>query len=94
MDAVPLFPSQVAVMVAVPVARPAITPLLAADATLGLLDDHVIVRPVSGVPAASLTVAWSIALNPRVTVAFTGVTTTEATGSTEAVPLLRTAGAV
>jgi len=50
------------------------------DATLPLLLDQVIVRPVSTAPAASFAVAWKLVLNPIVDAALDGVTTTEATG--------------
>jgi len=52
----PLFPSLVAVMVAVPMEMPLTNPLAATLATAELLLDHVNVRPVSTLPAASLTV--------------------------------------
>jgi hypothetical protein len=58
-DAVPSFPSLVAVIVAVPTATPVTTPpaTVAKDV---LLDDHVTIRSVTTVPFTSFTVAVSV----------------------------------
>src|SRR5207253_8509760 len=56
-DEVPLFPSLVAVIVAVPGVTPETSPLLLTAATDVLELDHVTVRPESGFPLASLGVA-------------------------------------
>ena len=75
----PALPSAVALMVAEPAATPVTRPLVDTVARLGSLVDHVIVRPVSGVPAASFATAIrrSVSVGPIVTAA--GVTITEAT---------------
>src|SRR5207249_6805256 len=58
-DEVPLFPSLVAVIVAVPGVTPDTSPLLLTVATAMLELDHVTVRPESGLPPASFGVAVS-----------------------------------
>src|SRR5439155_8364536 len=58
-DEVPLFPSLVAEIVAVPGVSPETSPLLLTVATAVLELDHVTVRPESGVPPASFGVAVS-----------------------------------
>ena len=80
MAAVPLCPSLVAVIVAVPATWPVTSPVALTVATLVLLDTHVTVRPVSGLPVASLGVAVSCSVAPTGTVAEPGVTLTDATG--------------
>jgi hypothetical protein len=92
MDAVPLMPSLVAVIVALPAATPVTTP---ADETLamdGALDVHVTVRPANTFPPASFVTAVSVVLPPTSKVALVGVTETDATGTadtvTAVVPLL------
>jgi len=57
--AAPLLPSLVAVIVAVPEPTPVTSPVDETDATLVLLDPHVMVRPESTFPFASLRVAVS-----------------------------------
>src|SRR5207302_444825 len=59
---VPVWPSLVAVMVAVPRAMPVISPVLSTGATAPLLVVHATARPERGLPFASLTVAPSRAL--------------------------------
>src|SRR6059058_824591 len=78
---VPLFPSLVAVIVAVPGVTPDTSPLLLTVATAVLELDHVTVRPESGVPPASLGVPVSCTVCPACTDAEGGVTSTVATGT-------------
>src|SRR6267378_759825 len=89
--AVPLWPSLVAVIVAVPAATPLTRPLPLTVATAVLLLAHVTTRPVSGLPLASFGVAVSCTLAPTGTLAVAGLTATDATGTfvavTVAVPL-------
>jgi hypothetical protein len=80
-DALPDFPSLVAVIVADPAATAATTPLAETVATPGVLLDHVTVRPVSVLPAESLVVALSEALAPTRRFAVAGATVTVATGT-------------
>src|SRR5437773_486736 len=91
MDAVPLFPSLVAVIVAEPGVTPETSPLLFTAATAVLELDHVTVRPESGAPFASFGVAVSGTVWPACTDAEGGVTSTVATGTfvtvTDEVPL-------
>ena len=56
-EAVPVLPSLVAVIVAVPAATPLTRPLLETAAIDGSLDVHVTVRPVRTLPLASFVVA-------------------------------------
>src|SRR5207253_6859108 len=77
---VPLFPSLVAVIVAVPGVTPDTSPLLLTVATVVLELDHVTVRPESGAPLASFGVAVSCTVWPACTDAEGGVTSTDATG--------------
>ena len=88
---VPVWPSLVAVMVAVPRAMPVISPVLSTAATAPLLVVHATARPERGLPLASLTFAPSRTLAPRYTLAGLGLTLTDATGRfvtvTAAVPL-------
>jgi hypothetical protein len=79
--AVPDFPSDVAVIVAVPTATPLTTPLLFTMAVWVGLEDQVTVRPVRMLFAASRSVAVSVTVLPRATVAGFGVTVTVATGA-------------
>src|SRR5437762_2448106 len=81
MAAVPLCPSLVAVIIAVPATWPVTSPVALTVATLVLLEAHVTVRPVSGLPVASLGVAVSCSVEPTGTVAELGVTLTDATGT-------------
>src|SRR5207249_8570066 len=89
---VPLFPSLVAVIMAVPGVTPDTSPLLLTVATVVLELDHVTVRPERGFPPASLGVAVSCTVWPACTDAEGGVTSTDATGTwvtvTDEVPLL------
>jgi len=87
--AVPLFPSLVAVIVAVPTAAPVTSPLPFTVAATGLLLAHVMLRPVSGLPAESFGVAVSCTVPPTRTLAVAGLTDTDATGT-----LVTTTGAV
>src|SRR6476469_5114629 len=83
-DDVPLFPSLVAVMVAEPAPTAVTRPLFAStDATLGLSELHVIVRPVNVLPFASLTSAdiCCVGDTPSTMAAVAGVTATVATGA-------------
>src|SRR6266550_4143702 len=78
---VPLLPSLVAVIVVVPpLARSVTSPLGETVATVGVLDVHATVRPVSVVPLASLRVTVSCTVPPTERVAGAGLTTTVATG--------------
>src|SRR5439155_564035 len=77
---VPLFPSLVAVMVALPTSWPVTRPLLVTVATDVLLLTQVTTRPVSVLPAASLVTAESCCMPPTAMVA-AGVRATEATGT-------------
>src|SRR6266852_4973549 len=88
MAEVPLFPSDVAVMVAEPAATPVTRPLLVTLATLVLLLDQLTTRPDSGFPFASFGVAVSCTVPPTVTLAVAGVTSTVATGTGGALPLI------
>ncbi len=81
MAAVPLWPSLVAVIVAVPTAAPVTSPLAVTVATDVLELAQVTVRPVSGAPFASFGVAVSCTVDPTSTVADAGATVTEATGT-------------
>ena len=62
MAALALFPSQVAVIVAEPAARPVTAPNPFTVATVGALLLHVTSRPLSTLPAASVVVALSCTL--------------------------------
>src|ERR1700688_4054695 len=89
--AAPLWPPLVAVMVAAPGAMPVTRPLPATVATPGLLEVQVTTRPLSGLPFASWGVAVSCGVCPVITLAETGLTVTDATGTgatvSAAVPL-------
>jgi len=78
---VPLCPSLVAVIVAVPATFPVTRPLVLTVATVVLLLDHVTVRPVSTLLFASLSVAVSWTVFPSFTLAVAGATVTDATGA-------------
>src|SRR5213082_1409176 len=88
---VPLCPSLVAVIVAVPAPTPVTSPLPFTRATAVLLLDQVTTRPLSGFPLASFGVAVSCTVAPCCTLAGDGLTVTAATGMldtvTDAVPL-------
>src|SRR6266516_350047 len=79
--AVPLSPSEVAVIVAAPTATPVACPVPFTVATAGLLLDQVTVRPPNGLPNASRVIAAYCAVCPTPIVAVGGVTVTAATGS-------------
>src|SRR3989442_10352237 len=78
--AVPLWPSLVAVIVVDPTARPVTSPLADTVATAPLLVVQVTVRPLSGFPLASLTVAVSCTAPPTYTFGAAGLSVTDATG--------------
>src|SRR6266568_684837 len=78
--ALPLLPSLVAVMVAVPAASAVTSPLPFTVATPGASLDQVIVRPESGLPLASSGVAVSCWVPPTTIVAAVGLTVSDATG--------------
>jgi hypothetical protein len=79
--AVPLFPSLVAVIVALPAATPVTTPDDETVAIAGDDDDHVMARPASVSPLAPLAVAASVAFSPMPTLTVAGETVTLATGA-------------
>src|SRR3989442_6360521 len=77
----PLFPSLVAVMVTgPPAALPVTRPFASTVATLASLVTHVIVRPVSALPAASFGVAVSCNVAPETAPAGEGVTPNQDNG--------------
>ena len=78
---VPLWPSLVAVIVAEPAPAPVTRPLPLTDATDALLLLHVITRPDSTLPLASLAVAVSCTVCPVCRLADVGATVTVATGT-------------
>ena len=78
---VPLLPSLVAVIVAEPAATAFTDPLEDTVATLGLDEFHVIVRPVSTAPDASLSVAVTGAVAPIASVVALADSVTVATGA-------------
>src|SRR5260370_11347684 len=79
---VPVLPSLVAVTVIGPPAIfPVTSPVAETVAMVASLVVHVTVRPVSGLPPASLRVAVSCSVAPTSTLAGDGVTATEATGT-------------
>src|SRR5881394_137137 len=80
-DAVPLFPSLVAVIAADPAATPITSPLVVTVATEGLLVAHVMVRPERGLPLASFGVAVSWIVPPARIDAAAGLTLTDATAA-------------
>src|SRR5712692_407432 len=79
--AIPVFPSLVAAIVAAPSARPVTRPLADTVATALLLVVQVTVRPLSGLPFASLGVAVSCTVAPTRTTAVAGLIVTDATGT-------------
>jgi len=84
---VPLFPSLVAVTVAVPPARAVTSPLALTRAIVVSLLLHVTVRPMSGLPLASFGVAVSCVVWPTCKLADVGLTVTDATGTKVTVTL-------
>src|SRR5690349_1590435 len=81
MAAVPLLPSLVAVMVALPGAIAVTRPVDETLATLGALVDHATVRPANSCPAASRGSAVSCVVWPTTRLLVAGVTATSATGT-------------
>ena len=79
---VPVFPSDVAVIVTAPGAIAVTNPVADTVARPASDDDHVIVRPVSTAPLASFVTAVSCAVPPTVTVAAGAVTDTVETATT------------
>src|SRR6185437_12084895 len=79
--AVPFIPSLVAVIVEVPAPAPVTTPVLDTVAAPVLLEAHVTMRPVRGLPRLSIGVAVSVAVAPLVIDTDAGDTLTLATGS-------------
>src|SRR2546428_506811 len=79
--AVPLWPSLVAVIVAVPVATLVTRPLPLTAATAALFDVHATPRPGSVFPAESVVTAESCTVAPTGTLVDAGLTVTQATGS-------------
>src|SRR5437773_530683 len=77
----PLFPSLVAVIVAVPAALPVTSPLAVTVATPVLLLPQLTGRPDNGLPLASFGVAVSCTVWPTCTDAVLGLTVTDATGT-------------
>jgi len=77
--ALPLAPSLVAVIVVEPGATPLTNPLLETVATAGLSFSHLTARPVTKVPAASLSVTVSCIVCPTGRAPDDGDTSTEAT---------------
>ena len=80
-EAVPLCPSLVAVIAADPAAAAVTSPAPLTAATPVLLLRHVIARPDSVLPFASLSDATSETVPPTVTVTELGATLTDATGT-------------
>jgi len=77
----PACPSLVAVIVALPVATLLTRPLPFTVATAAFVVAHVTVRPLNGLPSASIGVAVSCADCPTAMLAVAGVTATDATGT-------------
>jgi hypothetical protein len=90
-EAVPLFPSLVAVICAKPGVTAVTSPFGETIATFVLSDDQVTMRPLSALLLASIVVAVSCRVSPATTLALAGLTITDATGTdvtvTDAVPL-------
>jgi len=79
--AVPLLPSHAAVMIAVPTATAATSPVPFTVATPPLSLVHVTVRPVKTFPLASFGVAVSCTVCPTIIIGVAGLTVTDATGT-------------
>ena len=77
--ALPVFPSLVAVIVAVPAAFAVTTPLVLTVAVCGALDAHTMLRPASVLPLPSYVIAVSVIVAPTVSVPVVGATATDAT---------------
>jgi len=86
--AVPLCPSEVAVIVVEPATTPVTSPLALTVPTEVLLLDHVTVRPDSALPFASFGVAVSWTVCPTGTDAGVGLTATDATGTVTVVTVM------
>jgi hypothetical protein len=80
-DALPFCPSLEAVTVATPVASPLTSPPPFTEATPGLVDAHVTVRPLNGLPPESCVVAASCRVLPTAILAAVGFITNVATGA-------------
>jgi len=80
-DALPLFPSLVAMMLALPAVAAVIRPLVDTVATAALSDDQTMARPISGMPLASRVVAVACVACPAATEPDANITDTEATGT-------------
>ena len=80
-EELPVFPSLVAVIVAVPRATAVTTPLAETAAIVGALDVHAMVRPVNRLLLASLVSADSWSVEPRMILGAGGLTVTVATGT-------------
>jgi hypothetical protein len=76
----PLLPSHVAVIVAVPAEAPVTTPVLETVATAVLLEAQVTTRSVTTTPFTFLTVATSVVVSPSSTLTDVGATVTLPTG--------------
>jgi hypothetical protein len=85
---VPLFPSLVAVIVALPTATPVTSPVVETVATAALLDCQVTTRPVKTPPAESFVVAVSWIVPPGARLSVGGATTTVLTGTGDTVIVL------
>ncbi len=81
MVAVPLFPSELAVIVAMPVDIAVTKPSVDATATVVSLVDQVIGRSCTSLSAASFSVGVNCVGSPTETLARSGVRTTLATGN-------------
>ena len=78
---VPVIPPLVARIVAVPTETPVTTPLPVTVATPTAVDDQLIVRPTSTVPARSRTTAVKACVAPMLTDGLVGATVTLATAA-------------
>jgi hypothetical protein len=76
----PLCPSLVAVIIVEPVAAPLTSPVADTDAIVGAALAQLSARPGRRLPVASLGVAVNWTVPPTRTLAYAGVTATEATG--------------
>src|SRR4051812_14547962 len=83
MEAAPLWPSLVAVIVVLPAPTDVTRPFVSTVAAVVLLETHVTVRPVSTLPFASVVVAvsWRLGVMPSTKLAVAGVTVTFAIGT-------------
>src|SRR6266487_3560759 len=90
--AVPFWPSQLAMIVAVPAAPPVTSPFPLTEATAALLVAHVTIRPLNGLPFASFGVAVSCTVCPTATLAAAGLTRIDVTGASVTVTVAVSAG--